>query len=52
MKKNGYKCKWGGYVPPPKPTSYEGTPYPSRRRALRVKRETGDTSSPSLRKGA
>lgn len=34
----------------PVPTSYDGTTYPSRRKALRAKREAGDTGSPSLRK--
>jgi hypothetical protein len=33
----------------PVPTHYAGTDYPSRRKALRAKREAGDTSSPTLR---
>lgn len=45
-----YYSEWQGYVPDPIPTTYDGKDYPSRRRALRAKREQGDTSSPSLRK--
>lgn len=34
----------------PKPKTYDGKTYPSRRAALRAKRNAGDRSSPTLRR--